>query len=69
MNEIQTTPFDCSDYERLSVQIYEKATNKAHRAMKQLSCAGSGLQTEAACSTEDVVSGQIASTQLPHSGE
>lgn len=37
--------------------------------VKGPSCAGSGLQTEAACRAEDVVSGQIASTELPQTSE
>lgn len=37
--------------------------------MQGPSCQGSGLQTEAACSAEDVVSGQITSTELPQAGE
>lgn len=37
--------------------------------MEGPSCPGSGLQAEAARGAQDVVSGQVASAELPQAGE
>lgn len=44
-------------------------SGKRYRSMHQTTEPGSGLQTEAACRAEDVVSGQVASADQPQASE